>query len=178
MTTLAPNIGYRDALTREGYERLRDELTVLRKAGRAEIGDRLRDAREQGGELADNLELMDVLEDQELLERRIATLEAALGSASVVDAPPDDRIGIGTHVRIRDLETGHATEYELVASIEADPGRSRVSAESPVGRALLDRRAGDTVDVQAPRGHMSLEILEVRAGVAPQEVRSSITTGS
>lgn len=169
MTTIAPSIGdHETAVTREGYERLRDELTALTTTSRAEMGERLRDARAQGGELADNLELLDVLEDQELLERRIATLETALASAMVVDDPPNDgTIGVGTRVRLRDTGAGRMMEYDLVGSIEADPGRRRVSAESPVGRALLGQRAGDVIDVQAPGGRMQFEVLEVHGGARP-----------
>ena len=166
MTTIAPSIGdHETAVTREGYERLRDELTALTTTSRAEMGERLRDARAQGGELADNLELLDALEDQELLERRIATLESALVSARIVDATPNDgTIGVGTRVRLRDADTGGTTEYRLVGSIEADPGQRRVSAESPVGRALLGQRAGDVIDVQAPGGRMQFEVLDVHGG--------------
>jgi transcription elongation factor GreA len=163
MTTIAPSITQEDsALTRGGYERLSDELTALTTTGRAEMRDRLRDARAQGGELSDNLQLIDALEDQELLERRIATLEAALGSARVVDAPADDgTIGIGTRVRLRDVETGRTAQYDLVGSIEVEPGQRMVSSESPVGRALLGRRAGDVVEVIVPRGSRRFELLDV-----------------
>ena len=74
-----------NAITREGYVGLRDELATLTTTGRAQINDRLRDAREQGGDFVDNLELIDALEDQELLERRITTLEAVLAVARVID---------------------------------------------------------------------------------------------
>jgi transcription elongation factor GreA len=166
MTTIAAGIGHHEAaVTREGYERLREELTALSTTGRAEIRDRLRDARTQGGELIDNLELIDALEDQELLEHRITALETALAAATVVDDPPSDgTIGIGTRVRLHDAGTGRTTQYDLVGSIEADLGQRRVSAESPVGRALLGRRAGDAIDVQAPGGRMRFEILEVHGG--------------
>jgi transcription elongation factor GreA len=163
MNTVVAGIGEHETiLTRKGYERLRDELAALSTVSRADIDDRVRDARSHGGELSDNPDLIDALEDQELLMRRIARLEAALASASVVDDPPKDRIGIGTHVRVRDADSGRTTEYELVGSIEADPDRRKLSAESPVGRALLGRRAGTVVDVEAPRGTMRIEILDVR----------------
>jgi transcription elongation factor GreA len=156
---------YEVSLTRVGYERLRDELATLTTTGRAEIRDRLRDAREQGGELADNLELIDALEDQEMLGRRIATLEASLASALVVDEPPHDgTIGIGTRVRLRNIESGRRAEYDVVGSIEADPVQHRLSADSPVGRALLGRRAGDVLQVEAPRGTMRFRIVAARSG--------------
>jgi transcription elongation factor GreA len=161
MTTIDPTIasgGF--ALTRRGYERLRDELAVLTTTARAEMRDRLRDARAQGGELSDNLELLDALEDQDFLERRITALQEALAWARVVDDPPDDgTIGVGSRVRLRDSETGRTAEHELVGSIEVEPGQRTVSSESPIGRALLGRRAGDVIDVQVPRGTRRFEVL-------------------
>jgi transcription elongation factor GreA len=149
-------------MTREGFERLRDELATLTTAARAEITDRLRAAREDGGELADNLELIDALEDQDLLERRIAALEAAMASARVVHEPPrDGTIGIGTSVELRDIDRGRESEYELVGSVEADPARRRISVASPVGRALLGRRTGDVLEVQVPRGRTRFRILAI-----------------
>jgi transcription elongation factor GreA len=152
-------------LTRVGYERLRDNLATLTTTDRSELRDRLRNAREQGGELADNLELIDALEDQEVLERRIASLEASLASARVIDdAPRDGTIGIGTRVRLRDIDNGRTAEYDVVGSLEADPGQRRLSADSPVGRALLGRRTGDVLQVNAPRGRMQFRILAARRG--------------
>jgi transcription elongation factor GreA len=165
MTIFAPTIAYEGlALTRRGYERLHDELEVLTTTARAEMRDRLRDARDQGGELSDNLQLIDALEDQGFLERRITALEEALASAQVVDEPPDDgTIGVGTRVRLRDVETGRAADHELVGSMEVGPGDGTVSSESPIGRALLGRRAGDVIDVQVPRGTRRFEVQEVIA---------------
>ena len=107
------------------------------------------------GELADNLELIDALEYQGLLERRIKALEAAMASARVVHEPPrDGTIGIGTSVELRDIDRGRQSAYELVGSVEADPAQRRLSVASPVGRALLGRRTGDVLEVQVPRGRM------------------------
>jgi transcription elongation factor GreA len=150
------------AITREGYEQLSNELTALMTISRARIRDRLRDAREQGGEFADNLDLIDALEDQEILERRITTLEAVLDTARIVDhAPRDGTVGLGSRVRLRDTDNGKTTEYVIVGSPEADPAERKLSSESPVGRALLGRRAGDTLHVNAPRGTMRFRIQAV-----------------
>ena len=161
VTTAVP--GYHEVpMTREGYERPHAELAGLTTAGRAEIADRLRAAREHGGEFADNLELIDALEDQEILEGRITALEAAVTSAPVVDEPPrDGTIGIGTRSNSAASISGTAAEYELVGSIEADPADRRLSAASPVGRALLGRRAGEDLEVQTPGGPMRFRILAV-----------------
>jgi transcription elongation factor GreA len=176
MTTMAQVPSERrSAITREGYEQLCDELTALTTTSRAQISDRLRDAREQGGEFADNLELIDALEDQEFLERRITTLEAVLATAHVVDHPPrDGTVGVGSRVRLRDIDSGNTTEYLIVGSIEADPVERKLSSESPVGRALLGRRAGDILDVDAPRGTMRFRILDVHKDARRARRRTAI----
>ena len=179
MITMGQAPGDRQAaVTREGYERLRDELTALTTISRARISDRLREARAHGGEFADNLDLIDALEDQELLERRIATVEAALAAARVVDHPPrDGTVGVGTRVRLRDIDSGRTTEYLIVGSVEADPVERKLSSESPVGRAMLGRRAGDTLDVQAPRGTRRFRILALHPNGPPAGHRSAPIKG-
>jgi transcription elongation factor GreA len=164
-TTATPPNDYEVILTRDGYERLRDELVTLSTISRAEITDRLREARQGGEDLAENSELIDALEDQALLERRITTLEASLPSAWVVDEPPPDgTIGIGTWVRLRDIDSGRQAVHQVVGSLEADPTQHRLSAGSPVGRALLGRRTGDVLDVEAPRGRMRFRIIAAYPG--------------
>jgi transcription elongation factor GreA len=163
MTTITRTRGHEDSvLTREGYERLLDELDELMASGRAQIRERLLDARAQGGELSDNLELIDALEDQDFLERRITAMQAVLTEARIVDDPPcDGTIGIGTRVRVHNVDTGRTAEYDLVGAAEADLAEHRLSYESPVGLALLGRRAGDVIDVETPRGNQRLEVLAV-----------------
>ena len=180
MTTMAQVPSERrSAITREGYEQLRDELTALTTISRAQISDRLRDAREQGGEFADNLQLIDALEDQEFLERRITTLEAVLATARIVDHPPrDGTVGVGSRVRLRDIDSGNTTEYLIVGSIEADPVERKLSSESPVGRAVLGRRAGDILDVNAPRGPMRFRILGVHKDARRARRKSTAIKGA
>jgi transcription elongation factor GreA len=159
-TGASPSDDHEVILTRDGYERLRHEHGTLSTISRAEISDRLREARQGGEDLADNSELIDALEDQALLERRITTLGESLASAWVVDEPPrDGTIGIGTWVRLRDIDSGRQAGYEVVGSMEADPAQQRLSASSPVGRALLGLRTGDVVEVEAPRGRMRFRIV-------------------
>jgi transcription elongation factor GreA len=170
MTTIASALSDHEfALTRAGYERLRDELAMLTTVSRAESSDRIRGAREHGEELADNSDLIGALEAQESLERRITTLEAALASSRVVDSPRrDGTIGIGTCVQLLDLDSSRTVEYEVVGSVEADPVQRRLSAKSPVGRALLGRRAGEVVEAEAPVGRMRFRVLAARpAGETP-----------
>lgn len=150
-------------VTPRGHERLRAELAALCTDGRRQLAGQLQEAR-SGNDLADTTVLHGLLEEQVQLEQRIATLEAQIAVARVVEPPTDGTAGIGSVVRVRDGATGEIAEYELVGSIEADLGADRVSAEAPVGRALVGRRRGDAVEVSTPRGPRSLEVLDVRPG--------------
>jgi transcription elongation factor GreA len=154
------------SVTQAGYRQLRKELKLLTTVPRRQIGERLREAREDG-DLADNLDLLDALEQQALLERRIAALETRFALTRIVDGTNlDGTAAIGTSVQLRDLDESETHEYELVGTIEADPSRGKISVESPVGRALLGQRAGDLVDVDIPRGVVRFELLAVGAGTS------------
>ncbi len=147
-------------VTAEGYERLRRELETLRGEGRRAMSERLREARADG-HLDDNPALFDLLEDQARLELRIATLEARLAAARIAEPNGDGSVGVGSSVRLRDVETSELFEYELVGSIEGNLGQGRVSVEAPVGRALLGAVAGEIVRVACPRGELRLEVLDI-----------------
>jgi transcription elongation factor GreA len=147
-------------VTAEGYERLRRELETLRGEGRRAMSERLREARADG-HLEDNPALFDLLEEQAQLERRITTLEARLAAARIAEPNGDGSAGIGSSVRLRDLDTSELFEYELVGAIEGDVGQGRVSVEAPVGRALLGAAAGDVVTVACPHGELRLELVDV-----------------
>jgi transcription elongation factor GreA len=147
-------------VTAKGYEWLCSELETLRSEGRRAMSERLREARADGY-LEDNLALFDLLEEQAQLERRIATLEARLAAARIAEPNGDGTAGIGSSVRLRDLETSELVEYELVGAIEGNVGQGRVSIEAPVGRALLGAAAGDDVTVACPLGELRLEVVDV-----------------
>ena len=155
-------------VTANGYEQLRSELEALRVEGRRRMGERLREAREDG-RLDDNPALYDVFVEQAILERRIAALEARLAEAQVVAPAADGSAGIGSRVRVRDVALGEVAEYELVGAIESDAANGRVSVDAPLGRALVGRRAGESVEFETPRGRLSFEILGVDARQAPRK---------
>jgi transcription elongation factor GreA len=136
---------------------------MLTTSGRAEASARVRDARADDGNLAENPELIHALQAQEQLERRIAELESQMARARVIDgAGADGHVALGTRVRLRRLGSRtRPREYEIVSSVEADPTRGRLSIESPVGEALLGRRPGDTVEVAAPGGVVRFELMAV-----------------
>jgi transcription elongation factor GreA len=148
-------------VTEAGLARLRAELDTLAGEGRRELGERVRTARGDG-HLADNPELFEALEEQTLLEHRIAVLEGQLADARIADGRhADGAASIGTRVRLLQRDSGETFEYDLVGAIEADPVAGRISVDSPVGRALAGRAAGEVVDVETPRGLVQLELLAV-----------------
>lgn len=147
-------------LTRDGYDRLKDELHTLTTAGRAEVAARLRDARSEGGALAENSALADALDEAAALERRIAKLQGWLASARVARPPADGVAEVGMRVGVR-MRDGEIVLYDLVGAGEADPARAQISISSPVGAALDGRRAGETIELDAPRGRVRLELVSV-----------------
>jgi transcription elongation factor GreA len=152
-------------VTAAGYAQLMTELETLRTEKRREMADWLREARADG-DLADNSALFEILEEQAQLERRIAVLATQLATARVATPATSGVADIGSSVRVRDADTGDVAVYQLVGRMEADAGNGRISIEAPVGRALVERRAGECVNVETPRGTMTLEILDVGAAMA------------
>ena len=151
-----------NSITREGYERLQAELDELITVRRPEVARWLRAARADGGEPGENVELGDALDEQVLLERRIAELRHRLAAAHVVECIADGTVSIGSHVHVR-TPGGDVVVYQVVGAHEGDPARRRLSRRSPVGQALLARAAGDVVHADAPGGRLRFEILSVDA---------------
>lgn len=149
-------------ITPAGLARLSDELERLRTSGRQAMIERLRVSISTDADAAANADYQAAREEQGLLEARIARLEQRL-VAAVVTGPDaaNDVVDLGERVRLRDLETGARLEYELVGSLEADPTDGRISAESPLGQALIGRRRGEVAAFQAPRGRRRLRIMTV-----------------
>jgi transcription elongation factor GreA len=152
-------------LTPEGLVKVEQELERLSTVGRAEIAERLRHALESGDDLAENGDYFDVKEDQAMLEKRIVLLERRLTGARLIEPSngPEGVVAVGGRVRLRDLQNGDTVEYRIVGSPEANPDELRLSNQSPVGKTVLGRRKGDTVEVAAPRGVLRFEILDVAA---------------
>ena len=157
-------------ITGDGHRLLRERLAALTSVGRAEASARVREAREDDRDPAENPELMHALQAQEQLERRIAELESQLARAQVFEGTgADGEVAIGTRLALRRIGTrGSPLEYRIVSSIEADPSRGMLSIESPVGAALIGRRTGDTVEVMAPRGTVRFEVVAVEADREPE----------
>jgi transcription elongation factor GreA len=151
-------------LTPEGYEKLKQEIEFLSNDKRREVAERIRTAREFG-DIAENAEYDDAKNEQALLEQRIAKLEERLRDARVLEKGEvkSDVVSVGSLVRLRDIDAGKTFEYHIVGSAEADPAEQRLSNESPVGRAIMGRKKGETVDVSTPRGSLKFKILGIKA---------------
>ena len=148
-------------LTKEGYQKLADELEFLRTTKRKEVAERLHEAME-GGELIENAEYEAAKNEQAFVEGRILTLENMLKNAVLIDekAASHDEVTLGVKVTI--AEGGGTPEvYHLVGAAEADPTRGKISNESPLGKALMGRRVGDTVQVNAPAGLLTFRIVAI-----------------
>ena len=152
-------------LTREGLKQLEEELEYLRAVKRQEVAERLKEAIALG-DLSENSEYDDAKNEQAFMEGRILELEKMIRNAKIIEEGEQqaDVIRVGSLVTVKDIEFDEITEYRLVGTVEADPMNNRISNESPVGRALLGRKAGEIIEVEAPVGVIKLEIIEVSRG--------------
>jgi transcription elongation factor GreA len=152
-------------LTPEGYKKLKEEIEYLSDQKLREVADRIRVAREFG-DIQENSEYDDAKNEQALLEHRIALLEERLLSARVISKKEitKDVVSIGSHVKLRDVAAKETIEYHIVGSAEANPTERKLSNESPVGKAIIGRKKGETVEVTTPRGKaLKYKILDIKA---------------
>lgn len=149
-------------LTAEGKKRYEAELTELKTVKRKQIADNLDAARAQG-DLSENSEYDEAKNDQAKLEARIKELETILRNVEVIDESElsSEKVHIGSTVKVHDEELDEDDVYQIVSSSEADPFNNKISNESPVGKALLDRGVGEVVRVETPGGEIDLVILEI-----------------
>ncbi len=151
-------------LTPEGYEKLKSEIQHLSNDKRREVADRIRVARDFG-DISENAEYDDAKNEQAMLEHKIAQLEERLVHARVIESGDVDLsvVSIGAKVRLRDVDAKQTVEYVIVGSAEADPAESKLSNESPVGKAIIGKKKGETVEVAAPRGALKFKIMGIEA---------------
>ena len=151
-------------LTPEGLSKLKEEIEYLSTTKRREVAERIKHAREFG-DIAENSEYDDAKNEQAMVEHRIALLEERLANSRVIEADEIslDVVSVGTKVRLRDLDAKETVEYTIVGSAEANPAEHKLSNESPVGKAILGRKKGETVEVTVPRGSLKVKIMEIKA---------------
>ncbi len=150
-------------LTRQGYQKLQEELEFLRTVKRQEVAQRLHEAVEGSGDLGVDLdgEYEAAKNAQAFTEGRIQELEILLANAHVIeDTGKMDSVQVGATVTIQDGE-GEPEVYTIVGPAEANPREGRISNESPLGRALMEKRKGDTVKVDAPGGAFTVRVVKV-----------------
>ncbi len=150
-------------LTQEGYQKLEDEVELLKTVRRREVADRIKVAI-SFGDISENAEYDEAKNEQAQMEERILKLENMIRNAVIIDESKIDInvVTIGSIVKLNDMEFDEEVEYTIVGSAEADPYEGRISNESPVGRALLDTTVGQVVDVHVPDGVVKFKILEIR----------------
>lgn len=154
----------RAPLTREGAERLREELGRLKKTDRPAIIAAIAEARAHG-DLKENAEYHAAREQQGFIEGRIQRLEAELSSAQVIDVRKlnaGGKVVFGATVTVADADTGEETCYQVVGDLEADINQNRIAVSSPIARALIGKEAGDIAVVEAPGGSRELEIVSIK----------------
>ena len=150
-------------LTKEGYEKLQEELKHLQTVKRQEVAERLHEAME-GGELIENAEYEAAKNEQAFVEGRIQELDHLLATAQIIEengkSKKHDVISVGAKVTIKEGNF-EAETFTIVGAAEANPREGKISNESPIGKAILGRKAGDTVKVETPGGTYNVKILKV-----------------
>lgn len=146
----------------EGYAKLEKELEYLVTVRRAEVAQKLKEAR-AFGDLSENAEYDEAKNEQGILEANISELEVTIANAIVVDDAniSSDEVSIGSFVKLKDLELDEIETLQIVGSTEADPDNNKISDESPIGLAALKKHIGDVIEVEAPMGVIKMEIIDI-----------------
>jgi len=149
-------------VTKEGLKKMQEELELLVTVKRKEVIDAIGIAR-SFGDLTENSEYDEAKNEQAKVEARIIELEEQLKYVEVVDESDiqTDAANIGTKIKVRNLSLDKEIVYSLVGSTEADPFKMRISVESPIGKVLMGRKKGETVQYETPKGEFKLEILDI-----------------
>jgi transcription elongation factor GreA len=150
-------------LTPEGRKKLEEELLFLKNVKRHEVADAIHSAKEEG-DIMENSAYDAAKEQQAFVEGRINTIETMLKTAVLIneDALEKDVVTLGCTVKLGERGSSATEEYQIVGSAEADPANGRISNESPVGKALMNRRVGDEIIVKIPAGERKLKIIAIR----------------
>ncbi len=149
-------------ITDDGLKKLQDELEKLKTEGRTDIAEKIRVARGYG-DLSENSEYDEAKNEQAKIEARIVEIEAMLKNVEIISdiKGKAKTVVVGAKVKVYDEEFDEECEYRVVGSTEADPRNNKISDESPAGRALLGKKVGDTVIVEAPAGEIKLKIVSI-----------------
>lgn len=149
-------------ISQSGYNKLNEELDHLITVKRAEMAQKLKEARAQG-DLSENAEYDEAKNEQAILEARIAEIQYTLDNSEVVDDDDIsvDEVGLGSTIRLHNFRSGKSETFQIVSSNEASFKDGKISDESPIGKGALKKKVGDTFIVEAPVGELKFEVLEI-----------------
>ena len=150
-------------LTQEGYDKLIKEQEDLINNKRKEIAERLKDAKDNAGDLSENTEYEYAKNEQAFIEGRIEQINEILNNHVIING--NDKKGIvdiGSTVELKDVDNNKKRKYLLVSSVESDPENHKISDESPMGMALLGKKSGDEIEVKTPQSMLKLKIVKVK----------------
>lgn len=147
-------------ITPEGFEKITEELRILKYVRRKDIASKIERAKELG-DLSENAEYQEAKDEQAFTEGRILELETLLNTATVVSAPTagTKQVSIGSKVTVK--QNGDERVYAIVGANEADPAAGKISNESPLGRSLIGRQVGESFEVQVPKGTVTYTVVEI-----------------
>lgn len=149
-------------MSQEGYDALEERLEYLKNVTRKEIAEKLKEARSQG-DLSENAEYDAAKDEQGIIEGEIKDIEYKLANAEIVDTSEltNDEVGIGSKVKLKDLDLDEIMDIRIVGSTEFDPANNKFSDDSPLGMAVIKAKVGDVVSVEAPDGIIKMEVIEI-----------------
>lgn len=149
-------------MSAEGYKKMEQELEYLITVRRAEVAEKLKEAR-SFGDLSENAEYDEAKNEQGILEAKIQEMEMTIANAIVVDDSDflGDEVEVGTTVTFKDLDLDEEMVLQIVGSTEADPENNKISEDAPIGIAALKKKVGDIIEVEAPMGSIRMEILAI-----------------
>lgn len=148
-------------LTQEGLNEIKEELNLLKMEKRPEIIKAIKEARALG-DLSENADYHAAREEQAVLESRIQELEAMVENAVIIKAEKASEVKIGTTVAIKYKGEDEVEEYKIVGSHEADPFQNKISNESPIAKAIMKHKKGDSVTVESPNGKYDVVIVDIK----------------
>ena len=147
-------------MTSEGKAELEKELDYLKTEGRIDIAEKLKVARSYG-DLSENSEYDEAKSEQAKIEARISELEYQLDNVEIVDSVDKDAVSMGSKLKVKRISDGVELSFEIVGFAQANPAEGKISDESPIGMALMGKKQGEKVTVEAPIGNLDYEILSI-----------------
>lgn len=148
-------------LTQEGYDELKEELNKLINVDRVNNIQAIKEARALG-DLSENADYDAARNDQAQIEAKIQKITKILENCEIIEKISTDKVGLGSNVSIKYLDDEETDEYKIVGSQEADPFSGKISDESPIAKAIFNKKVGDIVEVEAPNGKYKIEITEIK----------------